>query len=206
MKLFWFDSETTHLSPINQQMLSFAMICTNLQGEEIDSLYLKIKLRSDVNPSSDALKINRIDPYDLEWVSEAVCESTVADSIINFVKTHKTGDSRFLAYNAKFDISFFNDLMIRYKKQNPLLSAKIVDPSFLAKELTQKNIILTPKGKSGQRQFKLEIIAEHLNSKIGDSHNALFDTKTMISTTLKMAEKINQPLEEILSNPKFLIP
>jgi len=197
MSLIWLDSETTGLSVENGQMLSFAMVLTDLSLKEVDHIYFKIRLGEGITPTKEALATNKLDPYSLEWYSESITEEVLCSEVLKF--TNKINPSHFLAYNSKFDEGFVNDLFLRKKTESPLLNKKIVDPSKLAKDLTQKDIILTPKNKYGKRTFRLEEMSKHLDSSIGEAHNALADTRTIILTTKKMIEKANISLTDFLN-------
>lgn len=116
MKIHWYDSETTGVIASEQQMLTFAMVTTDLSLNVLDLIDKKIKLRSDVTPTKEALSVNKIDPFSLEWFSTSLDESLFCDELSKYLEKNWTEGDVFIAYSAAFDNGFMKEAFKRNKK------------------------------------------------------------------------------------------
>lgn len=213
MRLFWYDSETTGRDSKDHQMLTFAIVCTDLQKNIIAQLYLKVRLLPSVTPDAEALRINQIDPTTLEWFAESIEEKNLCEQIISFYNEHsdKEGNA-WLAYNARFDNSFLQSAFDRSGLELNLEKDVCVDPFLMCKEATSKNKIITPekigRDKKSYRSSTLVDVSKALNtSHEGDAHNALNDVLCLIKTTPKAFEKLtgNDCLATFIATEKYQI-
>lgn len=119
-----FDCETTGLSPgFGDRICEIAAV--KLEHEKIKDRYWSL-----VNPqreiSHSAYLVNRITP---EMIKDAPKMKEVLPSFLDFV-----GDSKFVAYNAGFDICFLNSELARLNY--PLIPiSEVVDVYALAKRI-----------------------------------------------------------------------
>lgn len=210
MRLSWFDSETTGVENKIHQMLSFAMVCTDVNFKVVDTLYKKIKLLPHVTPDARALSVNKIDPYGLEWHAEAMEESAFVKEVVAFCVRNKLDINYWLAFNANFDNGFLFSALERNGLILNVADTVCVDPFILAKEATASKKVLTPQKKSKDGRFynssTLEDISQSLGTQHkGDAHNALNDVYTLINTTPKLVEKTlgTTDISQFLNNPKY---
>lgn len=212
MRLSWFDSETTGVENKTHQMLSFAMVCTDVNLKIVDSLYKKIKLLPHVTPDARALAVNKIDPYGLEWHAEAMEESVFVKEVIAFCIKNKLDINYWLAFNAKFDNGFVFSALERNGLVLDLKDTTCVDPFLLAKEATASKKVVTPQKKTKDGRFynssTLEDVSQSLGTQHqGEAHNALNDVHTLIKTTPALVEKTlgTTDITQFLNNPKYHI-
>ena len=209
LRLFWYDSETTGLNEKDHQMLSFAMVSTDINLNILSKFETKLRLLPHVMPDPQALKTNNIDPTSLDWFSSSKEENESINEFVNFYDSQKSDYNYWLAFNAPFDNKFLFYALIRNSLLINLDNATCVDPLILAKEGTSKNILSTVQKKSKDGRFyrssTLQDVASLLGTKNeGDAHNAMNDVLTMLKTTPKMVEKVlNQDMLSFLNNPKY---
>ena len=209
-RILWHDSETTGLTPKDNQMLSYAMVATDENCNIIDTLYLKIKVMMHIIPNEEALRVNRIDPFGLEWAAEAVTEEVAAKMIDAFIEKHKGEETYSCAYNAAFDNRFVIDCMVRNNLTaglSRLKSSVCIDPMQIAKGATKRDLVATPMTKYG-RSNKLEHVSKALGTQHqGEAHNALNDVMTLIKTAPVLYKKLTgQDFVHALTDDRCHIP
>ncbi|MBH53107.1 MAG: hypothetical protein CMI18_02035 [Opitutaceae bacterium] len=104
------DVETTGLVPGYHEMIDIGVIMTDLEGKEMERLFLRIM---PDHPERTAPAASRVNGFSVELWEERGCISTV-DAIEQLVEFHNRvageKDVLFVAYNAWFDISFLDHL------------------------------------------------------------------------------------------------
>ena len=104
------DVETTGLLPGYHEMIDIGIVMTNLDGDILDSLFLRIKPQHPERLAQKAFEVNAFDSD--RWVAlGALSISNAVDSIISFHKK-VAGDKQVLmvAYNSHFDAAFLDHL------------------------------------------------------------------------------------------------
>ncbi|NQV14702.1 3'-5' exonuclease [bacterium] len=104
------DVETTGLLPGYHEMIDIGLVMTNLDGDVLDSLFLRIQPQYPERLSPGAYNSNAFDPE--KWKElQALPIKTAVDSIIAFHKK-VAGDKNVLmvAYNCQFDTAFLDHL------------------------------------------------------------------------------------------------
>lgn len=217
MKLFWYDSETSGKEASKHQMLTFAVVCTDLSLNVLDQMYLKIQLLPTVTPEAGALAVNKLDPFSPEWNTNAVSEKDFCQKLTDFYKKNSASDEPcvWLAYNARFDNDFLGETYFRNKMELNLEKDVCVDPLIMCREATRADKILTPlresnyPGKPPFRSSALIDVSKALNTEhIGDAHNALNDVLCMIRTIpAALAALTGQPanMEAFVANKSYQI-
>lgn len=108
------DVETTGLDPAFHEMIDVGMVYTDLDGVELDRLYLRIM---PAHPERIEEGARRVNAFDVEtWrQKDAVSEEEAVRRIVSFHA--RTGGERrviFTAYNAWFDQAFTSALFTRH--------------------------------------------------------------------------------------------
>jgi len=104
------DVETTGLLPGYHEMIDIGLVMTDLKGQILDSLFLRIQPLHPENMSEGAYNVNAFDPE--KWKSLGALSPVAAvDSILSFHK-RVAGDKAVLmvAYNCQFDAAFLDHL------------------------------------------------------------------------------------------------
>jgi DNA polymerase III alpha subunit (gram-positive type) len=104
------DVETTGLLPGYNEMIDIGIVMTNLDGDILDSLFLRIQPQYPERLAAKAYDVNAFDPK--KWNELGAFSPAVAvDSIISFHKK-VAGDRQVLmvAYNSHFDAAFLDHL------------------------------------------------------------------------------------------------
>ena len=104
------DIETTGLLPGYHEMIDIGIVFTNLDGNIIDSLFLRIQPKNSERLSIGAKAVNAFDHQ--KWVRlGALSPSAAVDTIISFHKrVAKNKHVLMVAYNSHFDAAFFDHL------------------------------------------------------------------------------------------------
>ena len=207
----WLDLETTGFDSKMDQILEIAAIVDDSEGNEIDRLEIKVKLKHNVIPGPGAVIVNRINPYSKEWNDQAVTENEAAKLFSSFCKKHTTKDGVkpiFTAYNVDFDKEKTAVALVRngftWKDH---FNRSSIDPLKTARNLVQAGKIQTKiKTYGGGRtspSSSLEDVVEGLGIKYkGTAHRAMADVEAMRDATkimFKMAT--GHELSNISSDP-----
>lgn len=207
---FWLDTETTGLMALQNQLLEYAVIVEDEQGNELERCEAKIRLKPSVRPEPAALETNKIDPYSDDWISEAITEQEAAQNLFDLAKKYTSeGHKPILsAYNAPFDKGHIAAMLQRYQINfDDCFNKNMTDPYSTAKRLVDEGIIQTRtvRRKNGKeaKSVKLEHVAEALKLQSADAaHRALADTETLIRVTREMYRLVtNRSIYEAQSNP-----
>lgn len=188
MKLHWYDSETTGFEPKTNQMLTVAMVSTDLALNTLHTLEKKIKLLPTIVPSPEALKVNQIDPHCPVWQKDALTELEFCNVLSQHLSQVFSPGDLFIAYNAPFDNRFFKEVLRRNGVEIACLAtAKYSDPLKLAQEGTRSGKIVTKqkmdKNNKPYMSSSLVDVSTALKTQHeGDAHNAMNDVLTMIKT------------------------
>lgn len=193
MKLHWYDSETTGIIPSEpQQMLSFALKTTDLNLNTIAVLDEKLRLRSDVNPTKEALAINKIDPFSLEWFSQSLNEEDFCSVLNTYLEKNFTEGDIFIAYSANFDNRFIKETYKRNKKFFlPSDNFICFDPLKMVRKAVAEGKVITPRKMSKDGKWFNSSTLDDVSAVLGTrgqgrSHTALTDVETLIGTAPKV--------------------
>jgi len=104
------DVETTGLLPGYHEMIDIGVVMTNLNGDILDSLFLRIKPQHPERLAQKAFEVNAFDPERWDALG-ALSIASAVDSIISFHKK-VAADKQVLmvAYNSHFDAAFLDHL------------------------------------------------------------------------------------------------
>lgn len=110
------DVETTGLVPGYHEIIDIGVIMTNLQGEEVDRLFMRIMPDHPERVQPGAVAVNG---FSVErW--QKLGFSTTEQALIRLIQFHhRVADSRhvlFVGYNAWFDIAFLDHLFRQQDK------------------------------------------------------------------------------------------
>ncbi|MHB0961805.1 MAG: 3'-5' exonuclease [Gemmatimonadaceae bacterium] len=107
------DVETTGLVAGYHEMIDAGFVITDLDGNVIDSLYIRIQPEHPERLSAGAAKVNGFDAGKWQQLG-ALTTNQAVDTIIAFNK-HAAGDKHVLlvAFNSQFDAGFLDALMHR---------------------------------------------------------------------------------------------
>ncbi len=108
--LSFVDVETTGLLPCYHEMIDIGMIVTDLEGVEIDRLFIRLQPQHPERTSEGARAVNAFDPK--RWSELGALSSK--DGVERIVSFHqrvaKGRDVLLVAYNAHFDAAFIDHL------------------------------------------------------------------------------------------------
>lgn len=203
--------------PEMSQILEYAVIVEDNAGNFVETCEIKVLLRSFINPSKEALAINKIDPYSYEWKNSAISEERAAEKLANLCEKYTVEGVRpvIAAYNATFDC---NHIKMMFSRHGILFeecfNSAVIDPMKTAKDLVSSKLIITKvltkeaKGRkpSSYSSAKLEDVSVALGVNTGkDAHRALNDVETLILTTRAMYKLLfsRQMFEPSLNFNKF---
>ena len=104
------DIETTGLLPGYHEMIDIGIVMTNIEGDILDSLFLRIKPQHPERLSQGAFEVNA---FEFErW--EALGAFSIAAAVDSIISFHKkiAGEKHVLmvAYNSHFDAAFLDHL------------------------------------------------------------------------------------------------
>jgi len=104
------DVETTGLLPGYNEMIDIGIVMTNLDGDILDSLFLRINPQHPERLAKKAFEVNAFDPERWKELG-ALSPAAAVDSIISFHKK-VAADKQVLmvAYNSHFDAAFLDHL------------------------------------------------------------------------------------------------
>ena len=104
------DVETTGLLPGYNEMIDIGIVMTNLDGDVLDSLFLRINPQHPERLAKKAFEVNAFDPERWKQLG-AFSPAAAVDSIISFHKK-VAADKQVLmvSYNCHFDAAFLDHL------------------------------------------------------------------------------------------------
>ena len=104
------DVETTGLLPGFHEMIDIGLVYTDLEGEIVDSLFLRIQPQFPERLSEGAYNVNAFDPEKWKELG-ALSHVAAVDSIIAFHhKIPENSHVMLVAYNSHFDAAFLDHL------------------------------------------------------------------------------------------------
>jgi len=104
------DVETTGLQPGFHEMIDIGLVYTDLEGEILDSLFLRIQPQHPERLSEGAFNVNAFDPQKWQELG-ALTNAAAVNSIISFhKKTANEKNVMLIAYNSHFDSAFLDHL------------------------------------------------------------------------------------------------
>ena len=108
------DVETSGLDPAYHEMIDIGMVYTNMAGDELGRLYVRIMPAHPERIDEGAKRVNAFD-VDYWNAHGAVSEAEAVEKIVAFHEKMR-GDKRviFTAYNVWFDQSFTTALLARH--------------------------------------------------------------------------------------------
>jgi DNA polymerase III alpha subunit (gram-positive type) len=108
--LSFVDVETTGLLPGYHEMVDIGMIITDLEGREVDRLFVRLQPEHPERTSEGARAVNAFDPK--EWASlGALSPKDAVERIVSFHQGAARGrDVLLVAYNSHFDAAFLDHL------------------------------------------------------------------------------------------------
>lgn len=173
------DTETTGLSPMNNQILTVGMLLVDVEKKFLeirDSSHVKVKYYGGpVNPF--ALKINKISlsTHNLS----AIDPRTACKRINKFILKNNLEETPILGHNVAFDRRFLNSL---FERENQVQKLHHIheDTMEIWKNLQRKGIV--PEGKRN-----LKTVSKHFNVDYSQAHDALADCHITARVYHKMA-------------------
>ena len=184
-KLFWFDTETTGLDPIKNDILTLAGVY-EVDGKIIKGIDLKIKPFSYENISKEALEVNKLTLEQIKTFDEPLVAYKKLIAFFNScVNRYDKSDKMIPAgYNVMFDVNFLFEF---FKKCNDLYCGSYIDYH----KLDVATIVLFFKiqGYFDFHGFKLEKVAKQLEIPI-IAHDAKEDILATRKVYYKLMEKI----------------
>jgi DNA polymerase III alpha subunit (gram-positive type) len=115
--LAFVDVETTGLVPGYHEMIDAGIVMTDLEGNELDRLFVRIQPEYPERTSPGALAVNAFDPG--RW--KKLGASSPAEAVERIVSFHRkvAGDRRVLlvALNSHFDAAFLDHLFRGQKRE-----------------------------------------------------------------------------------------
>jgi DNA polymerase III alpha subunit (gram-positive type) len=104
------DLETTGLLPGFHEMIDIGLVYTDLDGQILDSLFLRIQPEHPERLSEGAFNVNAFDPQKWEDLG-ALSQTSALDSLFSFHnKTANKKHVMLIAYNSHFDSAFLDHL------------------------------------------------------------------------------------------------
>lgn len=188
MKTFLFyDVETSGLSPVFDQILTFASIRTDINLREINRQSVTIQLRRDIVPSPKAFLTHGLTNDELAL---GIHEYEAACKIHKLVNTPETIS---LGYNSLgFDdeflrFMFYRNLLDPYSHQYGNGCSRMdILPIAIVYRVFHADIIKWPE-KEGKPSLKLDLIADANNLVTsGRAHEAMNDVESLIELSKKL--------------------
>ncbi len=199
---FFYDLETSGLSPRDDRIMQFAGQRTNEQFEPIGEPYnLLVRLNDDTLPSPDALMVTGIPPQKTveEGYSEAEFCKILNDEIF-------TPDTITLGFNnIRFDDEFIRYILWRnfydpYKWAYDEGRSRwdMLDVVRIARALRPEGINW-PVDKDGKATNRLELLTKENGIDHANAHDALSDVTALIAITKLISEKQPKLFNYLLS-------
>ncbi len=183
MRFLFYDIETSGLSPVFDQVLTFACIQTDAALSEISREVITVKLRPDIVPSPGAFLTHCLTP---EMLDTGISEYEAA------VKIHhlfNTPDTVSLGYNSLgFDdeflrFTFYRNLLDPYSHQYAKGCGRMdLLPVAAIYKLFCQDILSWPMLENGTSTLKLEHISRENKFDVsGRAHEAMADVEALLS-------------------------
>ena len=208
---FFYDCETSGRQAQKSQVLEYAAVIEDNFGQQVETVEIKILLKPGHIAEPEALRINKIDPYSLEWINSAISEKEAAKKLFELSQKYKVNDVRpiFIAYKVDFDKGHAAEMFFRHSLNfYDSFNSSLVDPLktaqfLIKKEKLKTKIIENAKGKL-YNSAKLVDVADALQIKVENAHRALSDAQTLQSVTHKLYEiYTGKPFSSADANPSL---
>ena len=185
MKILWYDTETTGLDPVKQDIIQFAGIM-EIDGKVVDEIEVKMQPISYENVEQGALDVHG---YSLEDFKSFPSAREGYLRILQFLDQHvskfdKTDKLLSAGQNIKFDMEFLRQNFI---KNNNVFFGSYFDYHFI--DLQAITALMIKNKKLGIVNYKLETVCKELGIEIV-AHDAISD----IRATKACFEKYEQML------------
>lgn len=198
---FFYDLETSGLSPRDDRIMQFAGIRTDMALNPIGEPYnLLVALNDDTLPSPDALMVTRISPQ--KTVDEGYTEAQFAKILAEEVFTDDTIAVGF--NNVRFDDEFIRHLFWRnfydpyeWSYKNGRSRWDLLDVVRMTRALRPEGIEW-PVDAEGKPTNRLELIAKVNGITHKNAHDALSDVEALIDVTRLIKQTQPQLFEYLL--------
>lgn len=183
-----YDFETSGRSVRFDQVLQAGIIIFNENFQELEKMNLKCRINSDVVPSINALRVNKLTVPEI--LSEKESYYQMALKIYKSLKDYK--DSYFVGFNSiNFDEEFFRQILWEHfifpYLTNTQGNSRLDVMNFATLiHAFRSNSINVGKNDSGKINFKLESLAKANSFESLNAHDAIAD----VETTMKLLEKL----------------
>lgn len=186
-KVFWFDVETTGLSPIKNDTIQLAYI-VDIDGKVETKGEFFIQPFDYNNISMDALKVNGLTIDKLKTFTIPQTIYTKLQLVLSkFVDKYNSNDKFIPAgFNVQFDIGFLQQFFLKNmdKYYGSFFDYKAIDVALLA-------YMLVYFGKLRLEDYKLVTLAHHYGIKL-NAHNALSDIEATRELFLILSNEIRK--------------
>lgn len=184
---FFYDLETSGLSPAFDQVYQFAAIRTDLNFNEIERYEFLVKPTVDVIPAPEAMMTHRLAIPMLQEMGEAEC-----DAIFKIHQLMNTPGTISLGYNTlSFDdeflrFNFYRHLLTPYTHQFANQCRRMdLFPIVVFYRLFRPDL-LEWEVREGKVSLKLEDLSRKNNLSVGQAHNAMVDVEATVALAKKL--------------------
>lgn len=183
MKILWFDTETTGLDPVRNDIITLAGII-EIDKQIVDKIYLKIQPTNWDSISEEALKINGITKEELKsFDSPRAAHQKLTAWLSKYCNKFDSKDKYQPAgYNVTFDTLFLGEF---FKKVGDKYYGSWVDYHKL--DVATLAMFLHLTGKIKLESYKLVSLAKYFGIEF-DAHNAQADIEVTREICYKMME------------------
>ncbi len=198
---FFYDLETSGLSPRDARIMQFAGIRTTMDLEPVGEPYnLLVKLNDDILPSPDALMVTGITPQ--QTVSDGLTEAEFSRILVEEVFAPDTIAVGF--NNIRFDDEFIRHLLWRNFRDPYEWSWRDGRSRWDLLDVVRMTRALRPEGiewpvdKDGKATNRLELLASANKLDHTKAHDALSDVEALISVTKLIKSKQSRLYQYLL--------
>ncbi|MFA5128540.1 MAG: 3'-5' exonuclease [Patescibacteria group bacterium] len=186
MKIIYFDTETTGLNPVVNDIIQFAGII-EIDGEEKERFDFKLQPFSYENINQSAMSVHGITAEQLKnFDSPGEAYNKIISIFDKYIDKYDKNDKFIVCgYNVKFDVDFLKEFFSK-NKNNYLFSyfGVVKDPLPVLGYLKSIN-------KIDCENLKLESVCKIFGIEIFNAHNALADIDATRSVIKKVDEILN---------------
>ena len=198
---FFYDLETSGLSPSEARIMQFAGIRTDMDLKQLGGpVNVLVKLNDDVLPSPEAIMVTGITPQQTQ--ADGFTEAEFAKKLIEEVFTPDTIAVGF--NNIRFDDEFIRHLLWRnfydpyeWTWKDGRSRWDLLDVARMTRALRPDGIVW-PVDDKGQPTNRLELLSSANKLDHAKAHDALSDVEALIGVTKLIKEKQPQLYEYLL--------